>query len=194
MSASDSTEQADQIERGEGADHAESASIDDPSAAPQTEPASDPIEVLQAEVEALRDQKLRAQAEVQNVRQRMQRDKSEAIKYAEADFARSLLGVLDDLERTIESAKASDDAQAVGKGVSIVYDQFLKLLKDRHIEPIDAVGKPFDPDLHEAVMQKPSEKVAAGAVAEVLARGYRMHARVIRPAKVIVSTGGDAKD
>ena len=141
------------------------------------------------EIEKLRDENLRLVAELRNVTQRAQREKQEALRYAEADFARELLIVLDDLERTQESAKNASDVQAVAEGVRIVYEHFLKLLRGRHIEPIDAVGKPFDPNWHEAVMQLPCAEHPAGTVAQEVARGYQMRQRVIRPAKVIVSGG-----
>lgn len=145
------------------------------------------------ELAALRDENLRLVAELRNLRQRAQREKEEALKYAEADFARDLLVVLDDLERTLESARAAGNAQALAEGVRIVYEHFLKVFRSRQIEPIAAVGCKFDPDLHEAVMQQPSTEHPAGVVVQELARGYRMRGRVIRPAKVIVSSGPTAE-
>ena len=101
-------------------------------------------------------------AELRNVTQRALREKQEALRYAEADFARELLVVLDDLERTQESAKSASDVQSVVEGVRIVYEHFLKVLRGREIEPIEAAGKPFDPNCHEAMMQQPSDKQPAG--------------------------------
>ncbi|MFQ5805713.1 MAG: nucleotide exchange factor GrpE [Phycisphaerae bacterium] len=144
------------------------------------------------EIEAVRDENLRLMAELRNVRQRAQREQQEALKYAEADFAKELLLVLDDLERTQESVKTADDVQPVAEGVRIVYEHFLKVLRGREIEPIEALGKPFDPDLHEAVMQQPSAEHPAGTITQEIARGYKMHGRVIRPAKVIVSSAPPA--
>ena len=110
-------------------------------------------------------------AESRNLQQRAQRDKAEALKFAEADFSRELLVVLDDLERTQESAGAVTDVQAVTDGVRIVYEHFLKVLKGRGIEPIEALGTPFDPAVHEAIMQQPSDEHAAGTVMQEVARG-----------------------
>ena len=84
-------------------------------------------------------------------------------------------------------AATATDIAPVAEGVKIVYDQFLKILGDHHIEPIDAVGQPFDPTFHEAVMQQPSREHPPGSVHQQLARGYMMHGRVIRPAKGIVA-------
>jgi molecular chaperone GrpE len=156
------------------------------------EPATKVAEEAQTpaqQIEALRDENLRLMAELRNVRERAQREKQEALTYAEADFTRELLVVVDDLERTQQAANNADNAQAVAEGVRIVYEHFLKVLRGRSIEPIEALYQPFDPDLHEAVMQQPSAEHAAGTVIQELARGYRMGARVIRPSKVVVSSG-----
>jgi len=151
--------------------------------------AEETLESLRRELEELRERNLRLLAESRNLQQRAQRDKAQALKYAEADFARSLLLVLDDLERTLESIQAGADVPAISEGVRIVYEHFLKILKDRHIEPIEAAGRVFDPELHEALYQQPSEEHAAGIVLREAARGYKMHDRVIRTAKVVVSSG-----
>ena len=147
------------------------------------------LDILRREVEELRDKNLRVLAESRNLQQRVERDKAEARKYAEADFSRELLVVLDDLERTQESAGAATDIQTVTDGVRIVYEHFLKVLKGRGIERIEALGTPFDPAVHEAIMQQPSDEHAAGVVMQEVARGYKMHDRVLRPSRVIVSSG-----
>jgi molecular chaperone GrpE len=154
------------------------------------EPETAPEELTpEQEIARLRDENLRLMAELRNLRQRAEREKEEALRYAEADFARELLIVLDDLERTQQSVKNTEDVQAVAEGVRIVYEHFLKVLRGREIEPIKALGRPFDPELHEAMMQQPSEEHPEKTVTQELARGYKMHGRVIRPAKVVVSSG-----
>jgi len=141
----------------------------------------------------LEDKNLRLMAELRNVNQRAQRERQEALRYAEADFARDLLVILDDLERTTESAQAAKDVAAVAEGVRIVHEHFLKVLGDHGITPIEATDQPFDPHLHEALMQQPSEDHPSGTVMQELARGYKMHDRVIRSTKVIVSSGAPNK-
>ena len=155
--------------------------------APTSEPSE--LEALQQEVAELREQKLRLLAEQRNQQQRAERDKAEALKHAEADFARDLLVILDDLERTRESARNSDDVETFADGVRIVYEHFLEVLAARRIKPIEALGQPFDPGQHEALLQQPSDDYAAGTVIQELARGYKMHERVLRATRVIVSTG-----
>lgn len=185
-SQADTVRRADLEEPPETAEEAPAEAAE--AAAGSVETAEAPLTPEQ-ELAKLRDEHLRLVAELRNVHQRAQREKQEALKYAEADFARELLVVLDDLERMLESVKTADSVPAVAEGVRIVYDHFLKVLHAHQIESIDAAGRPFDPDIHQAMMQRPSEQHPAGTVIEELARGYKMHGRVIRPSKVVVSSG-----
>ncbi len=148
---------------------------------------------LRRELESVRDQHLRAVAEMRNLKIRSERDKAEALRYAEGDFAKELLTVLDDLDRTLETARSGADAAALVEGVRIVCEHFMKVLRARGIEPIEAQGAAFDPRFHEAMLQQPSADVPAQHVLQTLERGYRMHERVLRAARVIVSSGPAAK-
>ena len=155
-------------------------------------PAEDELTQLRREVAELRDKNLRLQAELQNQQKRTQREKQEALRYAEAEFARDLLVVLDDLNRTIEVANTAADVQTIVDGVRIIYEHFLKVLEQRQIKCIEAVGKPFNPAFHEALMQQPSTEHPAGTVLAETAHGYTMHERVLRPSRVILSSGPPA--
>jgi molecular chaperone GrpE len=166
----------------------QTGAADEVSAAPAAEPESE-LDALRREIGELKDKNLRLLAEVQNQQKRFAREKQDALRYAEADFAKELLVILDDFERTQESAKSATDAKAVAEGVRIVYDHFLKVLQQRGITTIESVGKPFDPNIHEALMQQPSADAAPGTVLHEAARGYKMHDRVLRSARVIVSAG-----
>lgn len=180
MSEPDAVEQRSEPQDSEQAGAGESAA----PALPEEQ-----IEALQREVEQLRDKNLRLIAEAQNQQKRAARERQEAIRYAEAAFARALLVILDDLERTQESAAAASDVKAVSDGVRIVYEHFLKVFAQHGIEPIQADGQPFDPAVHEAILQQPSDEHPAGTVVNEIARGYRMHERVLRPSRVVVSSG-----
>jgi molecular chaperone GrpE len=173
--------------RNEGISADSSVSEQAPSASAMTADPTQRIAELEQEIAALKDRNLRAVAEMQNLQRRAQREKEEALRFAESEFAKQLLTVLDGLERAQEAAKDATDPRPVADGVRIVYEQFLKILKDHKIEPIDAVGQAFDPDLHEALMHRSSADVSPGEVIEQFARGYRMHGRVLRPAKVVVA-------
>ncbi len=150
---------------------------------------ADELEAARREIEELRDKYLRALADARNIQQRAQRDREQLLRYAEQEFARDLLVVLDDLERAQASIAGGAPPETIAEGVRIVCEHFQKVLSARKVEPIEALGKPFDPDVHEAMMQQPSDQYPAGTVMQELARGYRMHERVIRPARVVVSTG-----
>jgi molecular chaperone GrpE len=111
---------------------------------------------------------------------------AETTRYANASLIQSLLGVLDDFERTLEHGEATE-ASTVLQGVKISYDRFMKVLTDHQVERIEATGKPFDPRYHEAMMQQPAEGAEPGTVLQELQRGYKLHDRVLRPTKVIVA-------
>ena len=176
----------------------QTATAADASAAAEGLP--DSPEGLRAEVLRLRDENLRLEketlrqiAEVRNIHQRLQREKAEALRYASADIVRELLVVIDDLDRSLEAVKTGADATTLAEGVRIVNDHFMKVLKARGVEAIPAEGQPFDPSLHEALMQQPSADVPAGSVIQEVQKGYRMYDRVLRPARVIVSCGEKAQ-
>ncbi|MBL8879066.1 MAG: nucleotide exchange factor GrpE [Phycisphaerales bacterium] len=156
----------------------------------------DSVEGLRAEVGRLRTENARLEketlrqiAEVRNIQQRLQREKSEALRYAAAEIVQELLVVIDDLDRSLEAVGNGADAAALAEGVRIVNDHFMKILKSRGVEAVPAAGQTFDPAMHEALMQQPSAEAPAGQVIQEVQKGYRMHDRVLRPARVIVSSG-----
>lgn len=147
------------------------------------------------EAEQWKEKCLRAKAELANYQRRMQKDHAESLRYANASLVRALLPILDDLERVVESAPShQDSAGAVLDGVRLTLENCLKVLRDCHVERIEAEGKPFDPKVHEAVMEQPSPKHAERTVLQEVAKGYRLHDRILRPAKVIVSKPVDTED
>ncbi|TWT29860.1 nucleotide exchange factor GrpE [Blastopirellula retiformator] len=135
---------------------------------------------------------LLAQADMENLRKRMRREMDESVKYADVPLISDLLPVIDNLTRAIESAGESPEAAGIVTGVKMVAQNMLDVLAKRGCKAIDALGQPFDPNLHDAILQQPSGDVPAGHVLMVTQTGYQLHDRVIRPAQVIVSTGGPA--
>ena len=130
---------------------------------------------------------LRARAELSNFQKRSEKDRAEAIRYANAGLLKALLPVIDNLERVIQTgATAEGGSQALLDGVKLTLDLFQKVLREYQVETIVAEGQPFDPQVHEAMMERPSDH-AERTVLQELAKGYRLHDRVLRPAKVIVS-------
>ena len=162
-----------------------------PADAPQAEAKADdsPVDELAAlrkQVEELTDKHLRAVAEHQNYMRRAAAEQAEVLRYGGADRVKALLTVVDDIERTLQ-AVPENESSSLAEGVRLIHDKLIKTLADHHVERITAVGEPFDPACHEAVMQKPSEDHPPGTVLQEYQSGYRLWDRVLRPAKVIVS-------
>ncbi len=134
------------------------------------------------------DKMLRNQADLENTRKRLEREKQDFVKFANEGLILSLLNVLDDLERTVDLAEsAKEDLSAFVKGVEMILAHLYELLKDHGVKPIDAEGKIFDPNFHEALMQVESKELPEHTIIEVLQKGYLIHGRVLRTAKVKVS-------
>ena len=135
----------------------------------------------------LRDLAQRTRADFENYQKRMQRDLTQERRYAQAPLAGDLLAALDNLDRATAAAKQAGETGPLVQGVAMVQTQVLDVLRRHGITPIEAEGKPFDPNLHQAVMQQPRPGVAPGTVLQVLEPGYMIHERVLRPARVVVS-------
>jgi len=154
------------------------------------------LEKLQAEIEAARDRMLRTAAEFENYKKRAEREKNEFMKYIATEFVTDLLPIMDNLERAIDSTdqEVNKNANAQSfesfrEGVKLIYKQLQDVLTRRGVTQIEAVGKPFDPNVHEAVMQTPSDKYPENIVAEEFQKGYMLHDRVIKASVVSVSAG-----
>ncbi len=145
-------------------------------------------EASNAELEQWKEKFLRAKAELLNYQRRAEKDRAESLRYANAGLVKALLPVLDDLERVIvAAAEHKSDPDALADGVRLTLENCLKILNGFGIEPIEALGKPFDPSRHEAMMQQPSDEYAEPTVLTEMVKGYRLHDRVLRPSRVIVS-------
>lgn len=153
----------------------------------------DPLVQARNEAQEWKDKYLRALAEVQNALRRAANEREDAVRYANGNLLRNLLEVVDDIERALAGAGQCDSVAAVLEGVKLVHEKLLKFLRDHQVEPIDAEGKAFDPSQHEAMMQQPSAEAAPGTVLQQLQRGYRLHERLLRPAKVIVAAAPPEK-
>src|SRR6267154_5173102 len=148
------------------------------------------IAQLRSEKQALYEQLLRRQAEFDNFRKRLERDKLESQDRAKADTLKQLLPILDNFERALKHATVRDDEGNDGglrTGVELIYKQLVDLIQIQRLEPIKAVGQPFDPHLHEAVTTTPTNEVTENTVLEELQRGYLYNGKLVRPATVRVS-------
>ncbi len=128
----------------------------------------------------------RAQADFINYKRRSEQEKAETIKLANSVLILSLLPVLDDLERALNAARPEKAEASWIEGVKLIERKMRATLEAQGLSPIEALGKPFDPNLHEAVRQ---EKGKAGIVIEEVQKGYKLHDRVIRPSRVVVGNG-----
>ncbi|WP_347301424.1 nucleotide exchange factor GrpE [Dolosigranulum savutiense] len=143
---------------------------------------------LQADYEALSDRLIRTQAEMQNIQRRHQRDKEATLKFRSQALAKDIIPAIDNLERALQTEVDTTSAENFKKGVQMVLDSLQAALKQNNIEQVEALGKPFDSAVHEAVAQIPaSEGQESGEVIEVLEKGYTLHDRVLRAAKVVVA-------
>ena len=156
-----------------------------------------PIEGGQgAETEQIdwKDKFLRAKADYQNLQKRSAQQQQTAVRYANADFARALLEVIDDLERTLQAGDDSPASASLLSGIQLVYEKLLKVLKDHNVELIEALAKPFDPCFHEAMMQEATANHPPNTVVREIQKGYLLRDRVLRPARVIVSRATEITD
>lgn len=147
------------------------------------------LEAAIAESEDLRQKLVRWQADFQNLQRRSAKEVLEARQWAEGDFAKSLLVVLDHFDLALNVDPAKTDAATVLNGVKMTYDELKKVIASRGIESYDPTGAPFDPHLHEAVMQEATDQVPPLTVLQTFQPGYRLGERILRPAKVKVSAG-----
>jgi molecular chaperone GrpE len=152
-----------------------------------TEP-EDPMAGLQADLDRFRDLALRSQADFENYKKRAAREKEEAIKYANSALLERLVTIIDNFELGLEAAKGEGEQSPIYSGMTLVLKQLNDLLKENGLQPIEAEGKKFDPNLHEAIAHEPSEFPEETVIRQTR-RGYRFKDRLLRPARVVVSSG-----
>ncbi len=168
-------EQAKPQNPGEGAASVELASVEEK------------LEALQQENAALQDKMLRAAAEFENFKRRRNQELERITAMATESLVEDLLPVLDDFELVLSNAKESDEMKPFLQGVSLIHKKLLETLKRRGVEAVDPKGEPFDPDLHEALMEQPSPEAEPGTVLMVHQKGYTMRGKLLRAAKVVVA-------
>jgi molecular chaperone GrpE len=177
----------------------------DATGQPSAAPADEALVALQRERDAMKEQFLRAVADFDNYRKRIDRERREVSEYAAADVLLDLLPIIDNLERALSaSSTASASAQrapadkeaghhggaeldAFRRGVELIHKQMLDLLRKRGAVPIEALGADFDPNVHQAVIHEPSDAHREGEVMQEMQRGYKLGERLLRPAMVKVA-------
>ncbi len=152
------------------------------------------IKVLEEDRERLSDLLKRKMAEFDNYKKRTEQEISNIYKYAAEDFIRKIISVYDDLARSLEHASEKSDMNALIEGLKMVFDKFTKTLEEEGVKKIEAKGKEFDYELHEALMQQPSNEVEPNTVLQEIEPGYTYKDKVLKHTKVIVSQAAENED
>jgi molecular chaperone GrpE len=156
---------------------------------------------LENNVAQYKDQLLRKAAEFENYKKRIENDSANLIRYANEDLIEKLLPVIDDFDRSFAALKSmretdtevpAPESESFRKGIELIYNKFKRILELQGIKPLDVVGKPFDPSLHDALMMLPSADHPPHTVLQEVERGYTLNDRVIRHAKVVVSSEAES--
>jgi molecular chaperone GrpE len=158
------------------------------AAPPTAADSEDAMAGLQADLDRFRDLALRSQADFENYKKRASREKEEAIKYANTALLQQLVSILDNFELGLAAAKTQAQESPIYSGMVLVQKQLNDLLAENGLESIEAEGKRFDPNLHEAIAHEPGQ-APEGTVIRQARRGYRFKDRLLRPARVVVSSG-----
>lgn len=150
----------------------------------------DELAAARQEIADLKDQMLRNQAEMQNVRRRAEADVEKAHKFAVEKFANEMLIVVDNLERGLAAAPQDESTVAIREGIEMTLNGFMSALAKFKVEVVDPVGQPFNPELHQAITMIENAELAPNSVMAVMQKGYTLAGRLLRPAMVVVSKGG----
>ncbi|MCO5053391.1 MAG: nucleotide exchange factor GrpE [Verrucomicrobiae bacterium] len=166
-----------------------------PETAPLTPEQLADLEARAAKAQEHWDRLLRATADFENFKKRAQREKQEAIRYANESLLEKIMPILDAFEKATSAAQTAGpgDLKALREGVAMIHAQLKNTLTEAGLEEVDAAGKPFDPTVHEAISQQDSETVADGHVLQQLRKGYKLRERLLRPAMVIVAKHPEVK-
>jgi molecular chaperone GrpE len=143
---------------------------------------------LQADLDRFRDLALRSQADFENYKKRAAREKEDAVKYANSSLLQRLVSILDNFELGLAAAKTEGTQSPIYSGMVLVQKQLNDLLEENGLQAIEAEGKKFDPNLHEAIAHEPSDSPEETVIRQAR-RGYRFKDRLLRPARVVVSSG-----
>lgn len=149
------------------------------------------LEKAREEAKDLQDRLLRLAAEFENFKKRMQRERETAMKYAEEGLLRELLPTLDNMERAMKQGRTAADVTALLEGVEMTMSGMRNTLEKFGLKPVDGVGQPFDPNLHEALAMEASDTVPANTILQEYQRGYMFKDRLLRAAKVVVAKGNE---
>ncbi len=170
---------------GQSSGTAPEASAEEPSAVPDD--LEEKLQAAERQAQENHDRFLRVAAELDNFRKRKEREIGDLRKYANQTLLKELLAVVDNLERALAASRETSEPEGLRDGVEMTLKELLKIFEKFGVQPIEALQQPFDPNLHEAVMQEPSDAVPANTVVKELQKGYLLRDRLLRPSMVVVS-------
>ena len=150
------------------------------------------LDEVQKNARTFKDHFLRKAAEFENFKRRTEAESQGLIRYANETLLASLLPVVDDIVRSLKAGADVKDPEAFYRGIEMVHAKFMKVLAQAGVQPFDSAGRPFDVGYHDALLQVEQPGIAPGTVIEEVERGYMLHDRVLRHAKVVVASGPHA--
>jgi molecular chaperone GrpE len=182
--------ESDKLKKQAEAEPRSTSSASDSAAASDQTDGDDPVAGLQADLDRFRDLAMRSRADFENYKKRCAREKEEATKYANTSLLEKLVTIVDNFELGLEAARGQGGEKSpIYSGMSLVLKQLQDFLAENGLQPIDAVGRTFDPNLHEAIAHEPNDQVPEEVVIRQTRRGYRLKDRLLRPSAVVVSSG-----
>jgi molecular chaperone GrpE len=161
-------------------------SLDELSVEEQLERTKDTIKELEETCDAMKDEALRAKAEMENIRRRSERDVQNARKFGIERFAKELLPVADSIDQALKHEVKLEEAIAMKEGIELTSKMLIDILKNNGLEELDPKGEKFDPNMHEAMAMVPNPELEDNMIFDVFQKGYVLNGRVVRAAKVIV--------
>jgi len=169
------------------ASQTETSTVEEQGLPDHNEAAADPVAKLEEELSDMKDKYLRLYSEFDNYKRRTSKERLDMLKTANQEMVVALLPVIDDFDRARQSMEQAQDVAAVKEGVDLIYNKLFSILQQKGLKPMDAVGTVFDADVHEAITQIPApDESQKGKVIDEVEKGYYLHDKVIRFAKVVI--------
>lgn len=154
---------------------------------PEGDAAAAGLEAKEKELKETHDRLLRTTAEFENYKKRMAREMDEFRKYANQSLLREMLSIVDHIELALQAAGPAGSQKGIADGLSLTLKELTRILEKFNVTPVEAAGKPFNPEVHEAILREPSEGLPENAVVREMQKGYMINGRLLRPALVVVA-------
>jgi molecular chaperone GrpE len=166
---------------------AQDAAADDAAAAAEGDGAANGIDAKEKELKETYDRLLRTTAEFENYKKRMAREMDEFRKYANQSLLREMLSIVDHIELALQAAGATGSEKTIADGLGLTLKELTRILEKFNVTPVESTGRPFNPEVHEAILREPSESLPENCVVREMQKGYMINGRLLRPALVVVA-------